>query len=616
MKNQPIKKIVLIEPKESGWNVFSLFNIPRLGVPILGTILRDRGFKVRVFVEKIAPIDWNYIKHADLVGISVVSNTAYESYKLGQKIQDMGIPVVFGGPHATFETAEALQYGDYVLRGEGEEILVALIEALNGQRQLSSVPALSYWQDDKIKENTGQHFCQDINITPDYSLVHGFKEFYDKRWHFGFAPLEILTTRGCPYGCKFCSVIQMSGRKMRKRSIDGVVDEIENLIKTYRKNSVFFVDDNFTADRARAKELLQKIIDRQIDVKMSAQVRVETANDPELMELMQRAGVHMVQIGLESVNPETLKAYDKKQDLASMKKAIRVFADHNIFVFGMFVIGSDYDTPATVDATVKFAKELGLVAIQLLPLGPLPGTELTAELMQENRIITRDWTRYDGSHAMLFAKKMPPSELQRSLIRGYQEFYTLKRTLQYLGKRKGYYASINLYGFLVARYMQFVLKPYRRFLKAVEQGKYQKTKDGYRLIEPVQHDTEETPLDYPSQKFIYRLFGPRARTHAQFDYRQEFPQTRLQPVILSLPPDLKRTFKNFPEKLRAFMERSKRPVVIDLSRLKIQDSKFWYKMSEAIKPFGNRVRVQVATGTKELFRRLRLKSLQKLTLER
>ena len=279
-----------------------------------------------------------------------MSNTAYESYKLGQKIRALGIPVVFGGPHATFETREALQYGDYVLRGEGEEILLALIEALNGQRELSSVPALNYWQEGVIQRNPGQHFCQNINITPDYSLVHGFKKFYDRRWHFGFAPLEILTTRGCPYGCKFCSVIKMSGRKMRKRSIDEVVAEIEHLTTTYRKKNIFFVDDNFTADRERTKELLQKIIALKTKVRLSAQVRVETANDLELMDLMKKAGVHMVQVGLESVNPETLKAYDKKQDLASMKKAIRVFNKYGIFVFGMFVIGSDYDTPETYPA--------------------------------------------------------------------------------------------------------------------------------------------------------------------------------------------------------------------------------------------------------------------------
>lgn len=613
--NKPIRKIVLIEPKETGWNVFSFVKVPRLGVPILGTILRDRGFKVKIFVEKIAPINWNYIRRADLVGISIVSNTAYESYKIAEKIRGLGIPVVFGGPHATFETNEALQYGDYVLRGEGEETLLALIEALNGRRDLKTVPALSYWQGRGIVNNPGQHFCQNIDITPDFSLVHGFKQFHNRRWHLGVSPMEVLTTRGCPYGCKFCSVIKMAGRKMRKRSVTDVVNEIENLVTTYKKKSVFFVDDNFTADRPRAKEILRLIIARGIKASFSAQVRVETAQDKELVSLMKQAGFHLVQIGLESVNPDTLEAYDKRQDLQAMRTAIKTFGDIGIFVFGMFVIGSDYDTPATIDATVKFARDSGLVAIEMMPLGPLPGTEMTEKMARENRIITRDWTRYDGSHALLFAKKMPPSQLQDGLMRGYRNFYTPRRIWRYLLRGKGYYAVINFYGFMACRYVQLMTRSYRRFLKILEQGKYKKTSSGWELIEPVIHNPEETPLDYPSQKFINRLFGPRARTYAGFSWEREFTAVRLRPVVLSLPENLKSHWTRIPGKISAFLRRSRRPVVIDFSHLPIDDSQFWKKLSDKIQPFGERVRLQVARGGRELFRRLKLDKLRRLSVK-
>jgi radical SAM superfamily enzyme YgiQ (UPF0313 family) len=612
---KPIKKIVLIEPKETGWNVFSLVKVPRLGVPILGTILRNRGFKVKIFVEKIAPINWNYIRRADLVGISVVSNTAYESYKMAEKIRSFGIPVVFGGPHATFESDEALQYGDYVLRGEGEETLLALIEALNGKRDFKDVPALSYWQGKTIVNNPGHHFCQNIDITPDFSLVHGFRKFYDRRWHLGVSPMEVLTTRGCPYGCKFCSVIKMAGRKMRKRSVTDVVDEIEYLVTTYKKKSVFFVDDNFTADRPRAKQILRLIIARGIKARFSAQVRVETAQDKELVSLMKAAGFHLVQIGLESVNPETLRAYDKRQDLQAMRTAIKTFGDIGIFVFGMFVIGSDYDTPATIDATVAFARDSGLVAIEMLPLGSLPGTEMTEKMARENRIVTRDWTRYDGSHALLFAKKMPPSELQAGLMRGYRNFYTPQRIWRYLRQGKGYYAVVNFYGFIACRYVKLMTRSYSRFLKIVEQDKYKKTSRGWELIEPVSHNPEETPLDYPSQKFINRLFGPRARSYAGFSWGREFSQARLRPVVLSLPDDLTVKLSRIPDKIYAFLRRSRRPVIIDFSRLNIEDKQFWKKLSDKLQPFGTRVRLQVARGGTDLFNRLGLKKLNRLSLK-
>jgi len=177
------------------------------------------------------------------------------------------------------------------------------------------------------------------------------------------------------------------------------------------------------------------------------------------------------------------------------------------------------------------------------------------------------------------------------------------------------YVGINLYGFLVTRYLSLVLRPYVKSLRRLEQGKYKKSAKGFELMEPIEHNTEETPLDYPSQKFIYRLFGPRARTYAAFTYKKEFPESRLQPVVLSLPEELGNKISEIPNRLSEFLSRSKRPVVIDFSKIKVSDNHFWVQMSERLKPFSDRVRVNVAAGTKEAFRKLHLKILQKIALK-
>ncbi len=607
-----MKKIVLIEPKESGWNVFSLFKLPRLGLPILGTLLKKRGYEVTIFIEKISKIDWRVVYEADVVGVSLVSNTCYEGYEIAQKVRDKGIPVILGGPHATFESEEALQYGDYVVRGEGEESLLELMKVIETDGDLAEVRGLSYWDNGKPKHNPDQDFCQNIEITPDYSLVHGFKEFYRRRFHLGFAPLEVLTTRGCPYGCKFCSVIKMSGRKMRKRSVKNVIAEIEGLVREYKPRSIWFVDDNFTADKERAKEILREIIARKVPCKFSAQVRVETANDPELMQLLKDAGVHLVQVGLESINPETLKVLNKGQTLEDMEKSIKTFNSYKIKVFGMFMIGSDYDTPETAIATAKFAKDLKLMAIQILALGPIPGTDLTKELAEENRIISRDWRKYDGNHVMVFARKMPPTLAQESILAGYKEFYTLRQAWQYLWHGYGgYYTGINLFGYFTARYLRIKLKPYIRFLYWAEKGKYLQEGDKYELIEPVNHVTQEAPLDYPSPKAVERLFGPLAQTFSKMSWRRFFPSDRLVPVGLRLPEGL----ADFPNNLSRFLRKTKRPVVIDLSKWNIQDKIFWQKIYVSLRPFSKRVRLRVASGKSKLFTQLGLKGLQELAID-
>lgn len=610
-----IKKIVLLEPKEEGINVFSFCKIPRLGVPILATLLKKRGFEVKVFIEKMAPIKWREVFQADLVGISVVTNTAFPSYRLAQKIRASGRPVVLGGPHPTFETAEALQYADFVLRGEAEESLIRLIEALNAGADLRQVGGLSFWENNQPVHNPAAAFCPDINITPDFSLIHGAKKFYNRRLHFDVSSLEVLTTRGCPYGCKFCSVIKMSGRKMRERNIVQVVDEIEHLVTTYRQKKMFIVDDNFTANRDRAKKLLRLMIARKIPVKMSAQVRVETANDLELVQLMKLAGIHMVEIGLESVNPETLKVYNKRQQVADMKKAVQVFAKMGIAVHGMFIIGSDYDVPATVEATIKFSQELGLVAIQLLPLGPLPGTELTAELMRENRVITRDWSIYDGNKVVIFPRRMSPSVNQRSIFWGYKKFYSFWRFWTYVKKRQWGYAGIAIFGYFASRSAERQNKPYIRYLEKVEKGKYRQTATGEELIEPLQYETEEGLLDNNLGRRLAKFFGRDVPVLSQQNYRQLFPQSRLLPRRLKLPVlSARRSWKKFPKRLARLLRRSQRPLVLDFSAVHITDYRFWHKTYEVVKPFGQRVRLQVQSGTLRLWDKLRLKNLRKLTI--
>lgn len=612
--NSPIQKIVLLEPKEEGINVFSFCKIPRLGVPILATLLRDRGYHVKVFIEKMAPIKWREVYQADLVGISVVTNTAFPCYRLAQKIRARGIPVVLGGPHPTFEPDEALQYGDYVLRGEGEESLLKLIATLNRAEDLREVNGLSFWDKGRPIHNPSSAFCPNIDITPDFSLIHGAEKFYNRRFHFDVSSLEVLTTRGCPFGCKFCSVIKMSGRKMRERNIYQVADEIEHLVTTYRQKKMFIVDDNFTANRERAKKLLRLIISRKIPVKMSAQVRVETANDLELVQLMKLAGIHMVEIGLESVNPETLKVYNKRQQVDEMKKAVQVFTKVGIVVHGMFIIGSDCDTPATVAATIKFSQELGLAAIQLMPLGPLPGTELTAQMQRENRVISRDWSVYDGNKVVLFPRRMRPSVNQRSIFWGYKKFYSFWRFWTYVKKRQWGYAGISIFGYFASRKAERQNIPYIRYLEKVEQGKYRSTAAGEEIIDPVQHETEEGIIDNRFQDRLARLFGGEITLLPQQNGAHLFPSSRLLPRRLKIRFFTTYNRKNFSKRLRKALRLSPRPLVLDFSEVKITDPNFWHKIYDAIKPLGHRVRLRVRSGTLSLWDKLCWENLRKLTI--
>ena len=214
-----MKKIIFIEPKAPGFHIYSKWSLPRLGTVMLGTVLRNLGHDVKIYVEEIRKIEKEDLYSADLVGISTITSTAPRAYSLADEIRERGIPVVMGGAHPTFMPDEALEHADFVVRGEGEDAIVELIDVLDGKRQSGTVAGLSYRENNEIHHNPPRAFCPDLDAhpSPDLSLIVGFGS--GTRSFFKYNPIiPVVTSRGCPFHCRFCSVTTMFGRKYRFRS--------------------------------------------------------------------------------------------------------------------------------------------------------------------------------------------------------------------------------------------------------------------------------------------------------------------------------------------------------------------------------------------------------------
>jgi len=434
-----MKNIYFIEAKSPGAHIFSRTALPRLGSILLGTILKEKGYNVKVFIEDIAPPAMNMLDDADMVCISSITSTANRAFQLAERFSRKGIPVALGGPHSTFLLDESLRYADYVVRGEGEETLIELIEHLNRKRPIDSIKGLSYKTNDgSVMHNPGRDLVGDLNAypIPDFSIVY--------QWAEKAKVIPIATSRGCPFACRFCSVIQMFGRKYRYKSIERIVSEIE--AASPQKRHVFFIDDNFTANRKRTKTLLRTLIERNIKIEWSAQVRTDVAKDPELLDLMQKAGCFSVYIGFESINPKTLALYNKGQELKDIEKSIREVKKHSINIHGMFVLGSDTDDIETVRNTEKFAKRLDIESVQFLMLTPLPGTPVFEDMQNSGRLLHTDWSRYDAHHAVFEPKLMTPFELHTETLKAMRRFYSWPAILRNLWQFDLFYSVIGLYG--------------------------------------------------------------------------------------------------------------------------------------------------------------------------
>jgi radical SAM superfamily enzyme YgiQ (UPF0313 family) len=435
-----IKKISFIEPGAPGLHIFSKFPIPRLGAVLLSTILKEKGYNVKTFIEDLAVPDWSFIKSSDLVCISTVTSTAIKAYRIGKQLKALNIPVIMGGAHPTFLPDESLEYADFVIRGEGEHSLVELLGYMEkGVPALSDIRGLSYRdRDGRNVHNPARKFIEDLDSLPipDFSLVHNWTPSNT---------YPVSTSRGCPYDCSFCSVIRMFGRRYRFKCVEASLEELKYAVSV-SKATKFIVDDNFTANKARAKEILKGMIAEKIKTRWSAQVRTDVASDPELLRLMADSGCHTLFIGFESVNPRTLEEYNKNQDLEDIISCIKTVRYHGIHIHGMFVIGAETDDVDTIHETVDFAKDLGIDTVQIMILTPLPGTPLFNDMMKNGRLLHTDWSKYDVQHVVFKPRLMSPAALQIETIRAMGRFYSWKYIFRHLAKLEFRYTAVGIFG--------------------------------------------------------------------------------------------------------------------------------------------------------------------------
>lgn len=434
-----IKKISFIETRSSDAYIFRKFPIPRLGALILSTILKEQGYEIKVFIEDVSDPDWNYIEKSDLVCISTITSTVSKAYDTAKRVKRLGIPIIMGGAHPTFMPDEALKHSHYVVRGEGEETIVELLSYIeNGKPDISTIKGLSYKdKDGKVISNPDRPLLEDLDTlpAPDFTLVYNWRSSLIH---------PVSTTRGCAYNCSFCLVSPLFGKKYRYRSAHKVIGELKEITKRSR-SPIFVVDDNFAANRKRAKELLWAMIDEEIKPRWSAMVRTNIAKDKELLELFSQTGDFTASIGFESINPETLKFYEKRQSIEDNIQCIKDLKAHGIKIHGMFVFGADTDTLDTIKKTTDFAREMELDSVQFMVLTPLPGTTLFDEMSKSGRLLHRNWAKYDIHHVVFTPTQINAEQLHTETLKAMKSFYSWGYIFGKLASFKLFYAAFGVY---------------------------------------------------------------------------------------------------------------------------------------------------------------------------
>jgi anaerobic magnesium-protoporphyrin IX monomethyl ester cyclase len=335
----------------------------------------------------------------DLIGISCLfSNRGMEALNLCRLAKET-IPdayVVLGGQHPSGMPKMVQDDNiDCILYGEADNSFVQLIETINQDGDLKNVNQIVLKDGDGYWKSPNNDFPDPNKLPlPAWDLID-----LDKYWTAGLAAYEfkqkdnkkfltMMTSRGCPYSCYFCTAPMMSELRYRRKDIPQVIEEIQYYRDTFGIEEIHFWDDNFFVNKKRVKELLRGITDHFPD--LSFQVPSGTlvnAIDDEVIELLAKAGFTKVYLSIESLNPEIQEdVIDKNVDLSRIPEVVRKLRKKGIIAEGSFMVGFPNETKAQVDHTFDMVSKLGLDRISISIVNPLPGTPLYDECM-ENGIL-------------------------------------------------------------------------------------------------------------------------------------------------------------------------------------------------------------------------------------
>ena len=357
--------------------------------------LTPSDIEVKITDENVEPIDFE--EDVDLVGVTGMVMHASRAYEIAQRFRQRGIPVVMGGPHASSLPLEAKEHVDAVVIGEAENVWEGLIKDLKNGCLKPFYKAEGY--------------CSMKGMPPPrLDLLH--KKAY-------MTVNCVQTTRGCPHQCEFCHVTHFFGKTYRCRPVDEVIDEVRRLEGEF----IVFIDDNIAGTRHYAKELFTRL--KPLKKKWASQASMTLARDPELLKLAAESGCVSLFLGIESLSAENLKDVNKAFNRASQfDEAIKIVHDHDIMIVAGFIFGLDHDDEGVFERTIRFCERNRIELPSFFILTPLPGTPTFQRMESEDRLLHKDWTKYNGATVVYRPKLMTEETLQHGFNWACKEAYS------------------------------------------------------------------------------------------------------------------------------------------------------------------------------------------------
>ena len=377
-----------------------------LTLPYLASLTPD-GWDVELVDEQIHDVDFE--SPVDVVALTTWTVNSFRAYEIADTFRKRGVPVIMGGPHTFFHSEEAAAHCDAVGIGEGEDIWAQMLEdAANGTLK-------------KIYRSQRQHPLEGLSV-PRYDLLN-MKEYGGR-----FRTYSVQSSRGCPFKCEFCSERFYIGDRYRYRPTDEIVEEI----KAVGAKSVFFADSMFAGRKQHSFELMEALVP--LKIRWSTLWTTYLCKDDKFMDLAKKAGLLHVNMGMESIDSETLqgmnKRFNKVDEYHLILSALR---KRGISYSLNFVFGWENEKPEVFENTLKFLHHHKVPVAYFYILSPHRGTPLYDRMKAEGKIIEgANLRRWPGNHCDIRPSYCTPEEMEENVRQMYERFYTMPSMIRRL----------------------------------------------------------------------------------------------------------------------------------------------------------------------------------------
>lgn len=420
---RPIRRLKLLELRSDRIDFLKNAILPWHGTVLMASLLEQEGYQIEALVEGVSHFTDDDLVDCDALLVHLTAGNIERTARLVERVKARAdIPVIGGGGLGKVVPSAVAPACDVVVRGEGEDTTVELLDAMNHRTDIREVAGLSFRHGGELCHTPSRAFTRRLEVPSRMEIIRDYRPLSvaEQALRRRFFYMTVEASRGCPFACKFCITPDLYG-SYRSAGVDRVIADLRDRLRYSRR--VWFIDNLFVVKREFTVALLTRMIDEGLGERgnYTCFLRVENARDEEMLPLLRRAGFTNIYVGFESLSASTQVEWNKSFRTREMAECLQTYHRHGLRVQGSFIFGSDEQELGDIEATLRWAQENDVDYVSFYVLIPTQMAENAC--IPRRRMLAPSWDYVNGNYVTHFPLRMPPSVLQTGIRDALFRFY-------------------------------------------------------------------------------------------------------------------------------------------------------------------------------------------------